>query len=396
MRVLLIFAITTSAPRLALADATSDLLALTAPTSDGGTTITAAEAQSFTAGVSSYGADEAIRAIVAAGAVRPQCQSSQVYTAILRQLRYRVAGLAVSLNQAPGISFKQAGPPGNIEVTFDAKGVSYTRVDIVYTWDWWATTRAATLAPGSPGVLGATLAGTPAEGSFVYALHLFGSDGRDFWLNNGRDLGVFGGKLHYDHSLFIGAMAASPAAPSLPTMAALVRAFTHPASPGGAQVVGHETNLVVEELTWEGSSGVNDPALLNPALAELQKMQSEGVSFAPGVMSGMVSFISSMRWQEATYPGARFSRGQTGQLRLTPLDPRVVWMRVYYSTDGWNTPHVVECAAGGGPPVCALGHIPPGALLAYAVDLRLEDGQVRQQRVLDPSGQARNFFHAVP
>jgi hypothetical protein len=379
-------------PCLAAADSVADLQALCAPGSAGGHTITLAEAQAFAAAADAYDADDAVRGIVFARVIRPSCADG-VYSTLITALRYRVAGLAVSQNQAPGMRFARQPGATAISATFDARGCSYTRVDVVYTWDYWATTGAATLVEQQPGLFQATLVGAPAEGTFDYALHLFGADGCDLWLNNGRDLGVYQGQLHYNHRLALGAMAATPTTPTRPALCQLVRSFADPDSPGGAKVVSAETNLLVEETTWEGGSAINDPAVLNPAINEVSLMQQEGVVFEAGVAETMTQFISNLRWESASWPDALFSRSAGGQLQLWTSVPDAAAMKVVFSTDGWNTPLVAQCSADA---PCALGHLPPGTHLAYAVDLQLADGSTRRIRAMNAAGVEKNFFQPVP
>ena len=52
------------------------------------------------------------------------------------------------------------------------------------------------------------------------------------------------------------------------------------------------------------------------------------------------------------------------------------WMRVYYSTDGWDLPKVVECLPSGrlGYVSCPLGYMPADTLLSFSAIVRAPDG----------------------
>jgi hypothetical protein len=359
------------------------LLALAAPTSDGGAAITAAEAAGFAATVpATLSGDEAILGIVVANRLRFEVPlADDDYAAIQRALRYRVDGLATGLLQAPGFTIARASATAPLIARFDARGVRQRRVDVVYSWDGWATTRAATLAADGDAWTG-SLGVAPVEGTLRYALHVHGPDGRDFWLNHGVDRGVLAGNAFLDHALPLGATQVTAAAPSRPALVKLIQMFTHPASAGGPTITGHEVSLAVEQLTWPGGPGVQDDAILVPAIAEVERLVDAGndVEIDHAILTGY-----------GALPGAAFSRGGDGDLRLRV--GRGAAVEIVYSTDGWNLPHRVRCA---GDADCSLGHVPRGALLAYAVLVIAADGSQAWQRADRGAGGSQNFLQPAP
>ncbi len=379
-------------------DVVGALAQLTAPRSDRGAEITLAEARSFVKTAERFDADEAIRGIVITAKLRAtNIPSDEAYSAIQQGLRFRVRGLATSLIQVPGLTFARRSSRAKLAVAFDPAGVAYERVDLVYTTDRWETTRASTLGESGAGVFGATLDNIPAEGRLRYALHVFDRAGHDFWLNNPRELrDPAAGGFRLDYTIDVRASLASPALPSSAPLARLVRAFTDAASDGGAVVTSNELSTLVETLTWEGDTGIDDPDALNPALAELDRMVAEGVTFES--LGGMQSFMQQMRMRTATPRDLVFSR-VAGDLRVRPaasLEARGARaLRVVYSTDGWSSVHTKDCASSSGPPVCSLGGIPSSAFMAYAVRISFDDGAGRREEWLH-ADDAGNFFHRVP
>jgi hypothetical protein len=360
-----------------------DLQALTAAASDGGSAITEAEAAQFAASASRYSADESILGIVVAGGLRTtgHFPSDAAYGAILQALRFRVVGLAVTLRQAPATTFARVGAD-ELVVTFDPRGVGYTRVDIAYSWDRWSS---ATLSAGRDGRFRGTLPGAPARGRLTYALHLYGADGNDFWINNPEELGVYRGTAHLDFSLDLAATFATPDIPSTPAFVQLLDTFTDPASPGGAAITGDEFSLLVEEITWEGGTAVDQRSVLVPVLGELDRLEQAG-AVASDLAANMRTFLQNQIRPTATFPGAHFQRGVGGRLEIVLDGADFTRARVYYSTDGWDTPHVTECTR-----ICGLGDIPSDALIAYTIAFDHADGSTSWVR-----SALGNFFQEVP
>ena len=360
-----------------------DLQALTSTASDGGSAITEAEAAQFAASSLRYTADESILGIVFAGGLRTSGHfpSDTAYAALVQALRFRVLGLAISLRQAPATTFARVGPDGLV-VTFDPRGVGYTRVDIVYSWDHWTS---ATLSAGRDGRFRGTLPGAPAQGRLTYAMHLYGADGNDFWINNPEELGIYRGTAHFDFSLDLAATLATPDRPSAPAFVQLLDMFTDPASPGGAAITGDEFSLLVEEITWEGGTAVDQRSVLVAVLVELDRLEQAG-AVASDLAANMRTFLQNQIRPTATFPDAHFQRGAGGRLELALDGGGFTRARVYYSTDGWDLPHVVDCTR-----TCALGDLPSDALLSYTVAFEHADGSISW--VHSALG---NFFEEVP
>lgn len=364
----------------ARADINDDLDALTAACSDGGAAITDAEAATFAAGTQIYGADDAILGLVHAHDLRlaGSFPADSAYTTINQALRFRVDGLAVSKRQAPGIQFARADAAAPIEVTFDSQGVSYDQVDLVFTWDNWTTAQGLTLQRTSAGNYTATLQGAPADGTFAYSLHLFGPDGSDLWTNNPRELGIYGGQAYRNYDLQLAAMTATPDQPTRPALAQLLRTFADPRSIDGATITGSEFSELVQEITWEGGTSVEHRAALRPALDELYDLESEGVAFEVPA-ANLRDFLTAQMTPTASYPSAFYERAADGRLTMKLGEQPAVSARVYYSTDGWNIPHVASCTRPepGAQLSCDLGYLLPGALWSYTIELTNPDGSER-------------------
>ncbi len=366
-----------------------DVTSARTPASPGGALITTPEADAIAASASCADADAAIAAMVAVSAARTDgaYADDADYGRLQAALRRRVIGLAPASEQAPGLTFARAG--GSAVATFDRQGVAYSRVDIIYTFDEWQHTRAATLAP-SGAQLTAVLPGAPAVGTLVYALHVFGTDGRELWIANGRELGIGGGKLALDYRFGLSLLDAQPAFGTEPAFAALVHAFASPASPDGAAVTMNEFSLLVEQLTWEGGSGVQLPAQLAPALAALDELVAGGTVFDAGIEDGIRGFITRQMLVTATYPGG-WDRNRDGRLTLTINEADAVSATVIYTTDGWQQPKVATCTRGAAAPTCDLGAIPPGTLMSYVIAVK--DARGRERWIQSSLG---NFFAPAP
>ncbi len=376
-------------------DAASDLGTLQNDAGDQAAMITLAEVNSFAQLAQFYPADEAILAIVIAGKLRAQgvFASDEAYATLIRFLRYQVEGLAMSLRQAPGMWFFRCPESGRMFMYFDPQGISYQQIDFVFTTDNWASARAVTFEEGFFGSWLAHAENLPANGRMAYALHIWGTDGRDFWLNNGREQGIYGGRFWLNYSFELPAASGFRLPPSAPAFVQLLRTFQHPASPAGTTISSAEFNLLVEEITWEGGYAVHDPEVIRPLLREFDDLAAAGANFEPGIFDPMRNFVQTQldMFPWATYPSATFDRTCAGSLLMTLNEAQSQGARLYYATDGWNTPHAVECPLTNGLPLCDLGHIPPGTLLSYAILIFTQDGGTRWIHAYPNN----NFFHTV-
>jgi len=369
--------------------------------SAGGATITDEEVAAIAAGAETLGADTAVLGIAIANRVRGAYASDDSYTLLVSAFRQRVRGLAVSQMQAPGFRLKRSSADADMLFLLDQWGdprtgaatfVSFAGVDVVYSWDGWATTHAVSLVPRIGGYYAEWVAGIPATGRLEYAIHLWGSDGRDFWLNNGRDLGIYGGTFFQNYSLDLWPRMGYALEPSLPAFAQLVSTFVDPRSEGGATVTMGELSLLVEQLTWEGGMGVEDPLAIRPALEVVDDLVAGGADAEGEVLSNMATFMSGMMLETATYPSIFFSRSERGLLTGAIWEQDAASATIIYSTDGWNIPHVAQCArsAPAQPLACELGYLPVGTYVAYTIAIQTADGSERWIR-----SALGNFFHAI-
>jgi len=388
-------ALVTARPAAADDTVVAELERLVAPSSDGGGQVTLGEAATFAATIpGQLSGDEALIGIAVAQRLRGEgAFIDEAYGNVVRALRYRVRGLAVSMLQAPGLSFARATPTAPLAVAFDAAGVDFTRVDLVYTWDGWATTRAASLVRGG-GDWRATLPVAPATGRLEYALHVFGCDSHDAWLNGGVEHGVYGGNHADNYSLELATTTVATSPTSAPVLAKLVRVFTHPASPGGAAIVSDEFSALVEQVTWEGGPGIQDDDVLNPAIHELETLVADGADFAIDP-SLIVTFLDNQRLRFGALPLLAFRRDVDGRLHAA-VGSGFREAELFWSTDGWNLPRSQRCADHGGTLDCDLGYLPRGVLLAYTLKLVDAHGQVSWQYVERGLGRPSNFFHRIP
>ena len=179
--------------------------------------------------------------------------------------------------------------------------------------------------------------------------------------------------------------------PSSPAFAQLISTFTDPVSDGGATVTMDEFSVLVEEITWEGGPAVEDPRALVPALDALQDLEDAGADAEGDVLADMRRFILAQLLPTATYPSLFFDRGADGRL-LGAIEEAAASATVYYSTDGWDLPHVVDCPRQpDGDLACDFGAIPPGALIFYSIVLHHDDGSASW--IHSVTG---NFFHELP
>jgi len=314
--------------------------------------------------VATYSADDAITGIVIAGRLRGEgaFASDQAYAALLRLFRYQVKGLAMSLQQVPGMSFVRCPHSDTLWMFFDSQGVRYQDIEIVFSTDDWATSQTVTFEKGLFGTWIAAGDSLPPDGRFSYALHLWGTDGRDFWLN---------------YSFNLPAASGLRLRPTAPAFVQLLRTFQDPDSPAGTTISNDEFSILVEEMTWEGGYAVHDPKVVRPIMAELDSLAAAGADFEPGLLENMRRFCQNQLdlFPWATYPSAMFDRTDEGSLTMRIHEPGANGARLYYSTDGWNNPKTAECAlVNDGLPTCDLGHIPPGAVLSYSILIFTNDG----------------------
>jgi hypothetical protein len=368
----------------------TDLESLTDPASDGGEQITEAEAYAWIIATADDDADESLWALTTADRLSGQFVGD-AYSQVVQAARFRVEGLAISLRQAPGLSATRSAASAPMQIAFDPQGVTYDGVEIAYSTDEWSTNTGVALSLGADGTWSAELAGLPAGGPFIYAVRLEGPDGQIFWLNNGRGAGIYAGKSHFDYRFDLGAPLVAADTPAGPAFVRLVRNMATENSTGGTVVTGAEFSFLVEQMTWEGSSAVEQPDVVYPVLWELQEMADEGVEIEN--LDGMVGFLESLALDTATYPSAGWPRDADGLLSLDIWDTGAMAATIIYSTDGWNLSHVSSCTRDGtsDPLVCDLGYIPPGGLISYALALTDDSGQQRWIRTT-----LGNFFHEVP
>jgi hypothetical protein len=372
-RLAILLSLLVSTPALAF-DQVTAILAAQAGRSPGGATISPEELFLLKLNTVFADADDALAGIAAAAAARANGAfvKDEDYGTLQLAQRARVVGLAPASLQAPGLDFHR-GLGDDLLAFFDAQGVDYTRVDLVFTTDEWQTTRAVSFDCGA-----AILTDIPASGTLIYALHVFGADGRDFWLANGRESGVYGGTRALDFRYPLAAAPAWPVAPSAPAFARLIEESAAWYSPDGAEITMGDFSMLVEQLTWEGGPGTDQPAAIDPALVALDDAVAAGVVFAGGIEDGIRGFLVQMRFATARLDSASFSRGANGSLLVHVDGAR----RVDYSTDGWQIAHSVTCTD-----VCDLGAIAPGTYLSYAV--QTTGGWLRSPTL-------GNFFHDVP
>lgn len=372
-----------------------DLEELTSPGSEGGAAITEQEAWEYASQMASYGYEECIDAIAVAYAYRHHGYTFEggAYDTIVSNLRYQVEGLAIGHREAPGVSFLTGPKAQGVGIHFDPEGVGYTAVDVVYTSDAWLTAQAASLEATAGGWVAQL--DTPPTGRLEYALHLFGPDGQDFWLNNGRDLGVYQGAYWLNFGLDLESTYHRPRDEEPPALQRLLIAYLHPWSVEGPVVSMAELSSLVEQLTWEGGHGIHAWGRLNDLLELIGSMDQAGLMEA-GAGDAFTGFVEAQRDQfhHATYPGASWQRGPEGVLWMDLQDDYASSAEIYYSTDGWSTAHSTWCTRWEpeGGLRCQLGHFPPGTMLTYTFVLRYPDGGEVWHHVAGDL----NFVHEVP
>jgi hypothetical protein len=167
-----------------------------------------------------------------------------------------------------------------------------------------------------------------------------------------------------------------------------------PESLGGSAVVEGEFDWFVAQFTWEGIAP-DDPAVVQPTVAALDAMNASGVQFVASY-AAMRNFIQTpnapMRLTSTTAVSVQ-RNDQNQWVQVTaPLGSQ--WMRVYYSTDGWETPKVVECTPTGrtGYVSCVLGYLPSKVLLSFSAIVRDTSGNDEYVHASDGG----NVFMSVP
>ncbi|MCD6500323.1 MAG: hypothetical protein J7M25_18660 [Deltaproteobacteria bacterium] len=110
---------------------------------DSSTKMTVEDVHALAPIIATYSADDAITGIVIAGRLRGEgaFASDQAYAALLRLFRHQIKGLAMSLRQAPGMSFVRCPGSDTLWMFFDSQGVRYQNIEIVFSTDNWATSQ---------------------------------------------------------------------------------------------------------------------------------------------------------------------------------------------------------------------------------------------------------------
>lgn len=345
------------------AGAVAALVALTDPASLGGATVTAAEAAGYVARVSSFAGDESVDALAVLVGIRDADSIAAVQT-ITIALRRRVEGVRIAGMRVSGLTISSCAT-GVATATFDPGATPYTRVDLVYSGDAWATSHAATLVKNGQGRFEATLPGLDPHGYVTFAVALGQPGGDTLWLNNPRE-NVIGAVSHIDFRQAVDLCAPSVTSKT-PQLARFVRGLALPESLGGTTVTWDEISGLVAYTTYEGGPGMDDADVIDPALDALDAMKAEGVAFEADSYALGRSFLVQMRMRVASTDALSLNRGANGFASVTaPLGAQ--HMRLYYSTDGWNAAKVAECTPLGraGLVTCGIGFLPGDALVSYS------------------------------
>jgi hypothetical protein len=364
-----------TAAAASMVDPVSALLALAAATSDGGASLTSAEADAYAAQVPRFAADAASAAGV-----------STVATA----LRHHVAGLRISGQTVTGLDLSSCS--GAATATFDPQNGNYAGVGVTYSGDGWTTVHSAALTVGSDGIWRGALPGVDANANLTFAVQLGQPGGDSSWLNDPRENRPgAGGHVDYRQALAICEPVATPATPPF---VRLVQSFARPDSLDGSAVSLDEFSWMVAQTTWEGGPGIDDPTTLDPVVAALDAMAAAGVDFEGGIYPNMRAFLASMRMRLTSTTAVTLQRNGVNQYVFVTAPDGAQWMRVYYSTDGWSTPKVVECTPLGraGIVSCGLGFIPAGALVSYSAIVRYASGPDEYVHASDGG----NVFQKIP
>ena len=343
--------------------AVAALVGLAAAASPGGASITADEAAGYVAQVPGFGGDESVDALGVLGRFQDQISYPQL-TPIAIALRHHVEGLRISGMTVAGLTIYGCG--GAVTATFDPEGANYAGVGVVYSGDGWSTAHAATLGRRADGSYGATLGEVDSSQELTFAVALSQPGGATLWMNDPRENrpGAVG---HVDYRQAL-SLCEPVATPSGPPLARFVRAFGLPESDGGAAVTSSEFDWMVSQVTWEGGPGVDDPEVVDPMIAALAAL---GASDPGGAEGAMIDFLQQMRMRVTTTSAVVLQRNPANQFVQITAPLGTQWMRVYFSTDGWNDPNVVECTPLGraGYVSCPLGYLPPDTLVSYSAIL---------------------------
>jgi hypothetical protein len=375
---------------LRAADAVSALLALADPASPGGATLTADEANDYAAAVPGFAADDSVDALGLVAHFAGDPVSAAGVSTVATALRHHVTGLRISGQTVTGLDLSSCS--GAATATFDPRGGSYTSVELTYSSDGWASAHSIALTAGIDGIWRGALPGLASAASLVYALQLGQPAGDSLWLDNPREnLPGATGHVDYRQALSVCEPVVTCSAPPL---ARLVQSFARPDSLAGSTVSSDEFSWLVAQATWEGGPGIDDPAMVDPTVAALDSMASSGVAFEGSVYNDMRTFLLQLRMRLTSTDAVSLQRNPVNQYVYVTAPPLVQWMRVYYSTDGWNTPKVVECTPLGraGIVTCGLGFLPAGALVGYAAIFHYATGPDTYVHARDGG----NVFQAVP
>jgi len=339
-----------------------------------GPSITPAGAAGYIAQVPDFGADESVAALAVLARFVADPASGPQIGSVATALRHHVEGLRISGETVAGLRIDSCGP-GGPAATFDPRGAGYTGVTLVYSGDYWSSAHAAVLTRGQDGLWRTSLPGLASDGSIQFAVELDQPGGDTLWLNNPREPRP-GAASHVDFSQAL-ALCEPVAAPTSTPLAQLVRAFARPESLGGATFTLDEVSWLVAQATYEGGPGVDDPDVIDATIAALDSMKAAGAAFEGDAYEVARNFLANQRMARVSSTDAvTLQRNPQNQLVQVTAPLGSQWMRVYYSTDGWDLPKVAECLPSGrlGYVSCPLGYMPADALLSFSAIVRTPGG----------------------
>jgi hypothetical protein len=353
--------------------AVAELVALGAASSAGGAAITPAEAAGYIADIPSFGGDETTDALGVLASFQDSGTDAATMNNLTNELRAHVQGIRIAGMTVDGLSISYCSGSA-AAATFDPKGANYAGVTIVYAADrGWAPAYSAQFTLGGDNLYHATLAGLDPQGTIVYAIEVEQPSGDTLWLNNPRE-NQPGAVFHWNYFQYLH-LCEPVAVTSTPPFGRLIESFTLPESAGGATVVQEEFDWLVAQWTYEGVPP-DDPDVLGPTVATLDAMYAAGddIPSYGAIRSFLLHAEATMR--VTTTSAVTVQRNETNQwVQITaPLGSQ--WMRIYYSTDGWDTPKVVECTPTGrlGYVSCGLGYMPIDTLLSFSAIVRNSSG----------------------
>jgi hypothetical protein len=370
--------------------AVAALLALADPTSPGGASITPEEAAAYIAQVPGFGGDDSVDALGVLARFEDTVSAPQI-SPLAVALRHHVQGLRISGMTVTGLTISSCSG-GDVTAVFDPEGANYSGVTLVYSDDAWSNVHDTALVLGSNGHWSAGLPGLDPQRDLVFAVQLAQPTGDTLWLNDPRE-NVPGASGHVDYRQAL-SLCEPVATPTTEPFARLVQSFASLDSLGGATVTGDEFSWLVAQTTWEGGPGTDDPGVIDPTVAALDAMSAAGVAFEGGTYANMRAFLGQMRMRTTTTSAVSVQRNSENQYVQVTAPLGTQWMRVYYSTDGWSTPKVVECTPLGraGYVSCGLGYMPVDALVSFSAIER--DASSADQYVHASDG--GNIFQKVP